>query len=518
MSLLKKPDPSASVSSIEEDITAPKPLSVSEKCEAHGVFLLGLSSGQGNPVIFHTPSQSVITLTAQKASMYRLGEVILGATGGRKYSEKGQDLGPDYDESYLRIQEQCSKLGPVIFERLRGPGIWLENGRPYYHTGKAFVRHGGHTYISDPRGFITPAPGNLLEMAQHFWVEISQAYGDDTATAILGFIVSSLAGASIPWRSHLWITGPRGTGKSTIWKIMREVYGEYSVSLDGRSSAAGIRQQVKSSTRPVLLDEAEPGEMRGEGKGVLALARSSSSGSEIFLGTPSGDSVTYCLHSSFCFASINPADLNAADASRFHVVNLKRRAGGRIPRFGKGFLHTFGQVILQSIINRYDEFTGAIEKAKESLVGEEERLKDTVGTLIGSAGFAMPKLLEVETMKYDKEAFKEDDARILLEKILSARIETDLTVSQSVLGEDRVESAEALGVKRVRSEKHGDYIFVSAKNDALKTLAKLFGSYVSVLKRLPGAQERTAKLAGRVVKGIGIPIEGNIQIDRMEDP
>ena len=299
---------------------------------------------------------------------------------------------------------------------------------------------------------------------------------------------------------------------------MREVYGEYAVSLDGRSSSAGIRQQIKSSTRPVLLDEAEPEGMRGEGKGILALARSASSGSEIFLGTPSGESITYCLHSSFCFASINPAELNAADASRFHVVNLKRRAGGRMPKFAKGFLRTFGQVVLQSIIDRYDDFIGAIEKAKEGLAGEEERLKDTIGTLVGSAGFAMPKLLEVPTLAFDREAFLEDDAKILLDKILSARLNAETTISQAILDDNSQGGAEVVGIKRVHSEKHGDYIFVSSKNPELKKLAGLSGNYATVLKRLPGTQERTAKIAGRVIKGIGIPLDGNVQVERTEDP
>ena len=508
MSLLTRP----ATSTIEESIST---RSVTEKCEANGIFLLGLSSG--NPVIFHAPSQAVLTLTVQKVSMYRLGEVALSAIGGRRFTSDGDDLGPDFENAYLTLQDACSKFGAVVFEKLRGPGLWLENDRPFFHDGKTFVKKNGHMYMSDPRGFISPASGNLLEMSQEFWLELYQAYGQETATAVLGFIVSSLAGASIPWRSHLWITGPRGTGKSTLWKIMREVFGEYAVSLDGQSSAPGLRQQLKASTRPVLLDEAEPDGMRGEGRGILALARSASSGSEIFLGSQSGDSVMYSLHSSFCFASIFPADLKAADASRFHVVNLKRRAGGRMPRFAKGFLKEFGQVVLHSIIEQYDSFVGAIEKAKEGLAGEEERLKDTIGTLIGSAGFAMPKLLEVPTLAFDREAFQEDDAKILLDKILSARLSPEMTVSQAIL-DDNSNNADVVGIKLVHSEKHGDYIFVAAKNPELKKLAGLSGNYATVLRRLLGTQERTAKIAGRVIKGIGIPLDGNVQVERTEDP
>jgi len=485
-----------------------------EGLEVLGGVPLGIKGG--NPVVFHEDSQEILELSGSKPSMLRLGDRCLTALGGRRTNDKGKDLGPDWEKAYLRLQEICQKKGTFFMERLRGPGLWLEDGKPFFHDGKKFVKTDKHMYVSDPRGFVEPEPGNLLECAQIFYIQIYQAYGKETATALLGFIVSALAGGAISWRFHLWLSGPRGTGKSTIWGILREIFGGYAIALDGKSSAAGIRQQIRASTRPVLLDESEPQEMRGEGKGILALSRASSSGSEMFLGTPDGKGVSYVLHSSFCFGSINPPDLSAADASRFHIVNLERRRGGKRPAFRKNFLCHLGRTILWHLIQNLDRFREAVEGAKVlALVGEEERLQDTIGTLIGATNFAFadgkPGPVGCPlTIEFSKEVFQVDDAKIILEKLLQAQIRPGLSLTQAVLSEDDDEKkqAEAFNVKIVVSEKNGTFLFIPARNESLKKMTGLSGRFQHVIKRLPGVLDNQVAKFGKVsVKGIGVPIE-----------
>lgn len=487
--------------------------------EYFGFIPLGVSCG--NPVVFDVTSQAIIEISKTSASTAKLGDKALRHFGGTRYSEKGKDLGPDWENGYFVLQTECRAKGVFYQEHTRGPGLWLDDEKPKFHDGKKFVRTEYHCYVGDPKGFIQPQTGNLLEYAQVFFIELYQAYGKDTAIALLGYVVSALAGGSIDWRSHIWLTGQRGVGKTTVWKILKEIFGGHAVAVEGRSSAAGIRQQLKASARPVLVDEAEPKSMRGEGQGLLMLARSSSSGSEQVLGTPDGKGFSFRLNSSFCFGSINPPDLNAADASRFHVIRLGRRPGGREPRFLKGFLGRFGQAILHALISDHSRLLDSIESAKDQLGPVEERLKDTIGTLIGSATFVMPSLAGVE-FGYDKSSFAQDDAQDMLHKILSAQVRQDTSMAMSLADPAKRGAAEAFGVKIVGSE-HGKLLFISGSNDPLKKAAGLAGNYLEVLSRLPGARKaHKAKVGGRSIRGLAIPLElceiEELPVAHLEEP
>lgn len=482
-----------------------KPAPAPTTWEGFGFTPLGVAQS-GNPVVFGKVNQAILEISNTKAVVSKLGQVAIYKLGGSKVDKNTGDRTPDYDKAFFNLLEQCSKIGTFWAERFRGPGVWIDEGKVKFHKGDRFEKTSEHYYAADPRGFISPEKGNVLEYAQHFYVELSQAYGKDTASALLGFVVSALAGGSLKWRSHLWLTGPRGVGKTTVWKILSEVFAGHAVDVEGRSSAAGIRQHVKASARPVLVDEAEPGTMRWEGQGLIMLARASSSGAEQVLGTPDGKGCSFRLNSSFCFASINPPAMNAADATRFHIVRLNRHTGGRLPTFKKGFLDRFGQIILHELIHNHDGLIGSIDIAKGKLKGAEERLKDTIGTLIGSAGFVMPKLLEVEALRFNQSAFEQDDAIDMLNKILGAQIKADLSVSMALTGAESL-AAEAVGV-RVMTNDSGKWVFVANHNEPLKEKAKIQGNYAEVLARLSGAQTSyKARVGGRSARGIAIPWE-----------
>ncbi len=471
--------------------------------EYYGFIPLGVHAG--NPMVYDTVSQSILEISKSPSSTGKLGETALTTFGGRKSSDKGRDLGPDWERAYFQLQEVCREKGAFFQEHTRGPGLWKESNGIKFHDGKRFEKT-EHCYIGDPKGFIIPQTGNLLEYAQVLFIELYQAYGKDTAFALLGFVVSALAGGSIEWRSHIWITGPRGVGKTTVWKILNEIFGGHAVAVEGRSSAPGIRQQLKTSARPILIDEAEPKSMRNEGQGLLMLARSSSSGAEQVLGTPDGRGFSFRLNSSFCFGSINPPDLNAADATRFHVIKLSRKQGGRSPRFPKNFLNHFGQIILHELIDDHSRLLDAIETAKERLGEVEERLKDTIGTLVGSAVFAMPALAGVE-FGYDNTAYSQDDAKDMLQKILSAQIKAGLSVSMALTDSGERKSAEAYGVKIIETD-CGRFLFVGRANDSLRKIAGLAGNFSEVLARLPGAKKNhKAKVGGASIRGVAIPLD-----------
>jgi hypothetical protein len=124
------------------------------------------------------------------------------------------------------------------------------------------------------------------------------------------------------WRTHVFINGPKNTGKSTLIKGMTDLLDPMAVALDGTSSEAGIRQSIGADSRPVILDEFESDGSIGRMRQVLKLARSASTGgAPIARGTPEGKALQFQVHSSFCFGAIIPINGTAADRSR--IVELE---------------------------------------------------------------------------------------------------------------------------------------------------------------------------------------------------
>ena len=71
------------------------------------------------------------------------------------------------------------------------------------------------------------------------------------------------------WRPQVAIIGPSQAGKTTLFKVLSQMFGNLTVMSSG-STAAGIRQAIKSSAKVVLCDEFESSRHRTE---VLEMLR-----------------------------------------------------------------------------------------------------------------------------------------------------------------------------------------------------------------------------------------------------
>lgn len=144
--------------------------------------------------------------------------------------------------------------------------------------------------------------------------------GDRDVDLALGWFAHSFFAGCLNWRTHLSLTGARGTGKSTLITFISKLLNEFALLADGATTEAGIRQVVKKGAKAVILDESE-----ASGKKIaqnLNMLRSASSGAKLIRGTADQNGATYELKIAGLIAGIVPPVFNAADSSRFLQITL----------------------------------------------------------------------------------------------------------------------------------------------------------------------------------------------------
>jgi len=235
------------------------------------------------------------------------------------------------------------KTGIYSPENIRGRGCWMDRGRVVFHSGERLIVDGvpcdpiaiksSNIYQKLPSFFdltntvpLTAAEGKALAKISHRlrW------RGRDSLTADLftGLIATAPICGTLRWRTHGWISGPPGSGKSFILnELAGRCLGPLSVRPEGSSTEAGIRQQIQSEAIPVLFDEAEAQGRQGVDRRnmIIQMMRSASTdgGGKLFKGTANHQAHAFKIQSQFMLASIGVSLTEAADATRCLVLELE---------------------------------------------------------------------------------------------------------------------------------------------------------------------------------------------------
>lgn len=228
---------------------------------------------------------------------------------------------------------------------------------------------------------------------------------------VMGAIGASLIGGALPWRPHVWITGGRGTGKSTLngsGGVLDELFGAGQFRT-GNSSAAAIRQSLQNSTVPVAIDEIEASDNNNRAIEVIETARISSSGDKMHRGGQDHQAHEFTLRSVFWCSSINIPPLKPQDRSRFAVVELKplkdrplgRNETGEPPVLSDYHLPQLGQALLRRMIDGWARLEATKAKFHGALaaIGHDARACDQFGTLLACA----------DLLLYDRKAAPDDE-------------------------------------------------------------------------------------------------------------
>lgn len=237
-----------------------------------------------------------------------------------------------------RIQETA---GIFDLNRLRGLGAWFDKGTPVIHLGGSLYVNGQAIqlddfqtdYIYEKKPSIAVKLQTVLPVEESKkFIEILRLarwekphYGDILA----GWIFSAIVCGAMPFRSHLYLIGARGSGKSWVLEnIVRPVMGGMCIPLSSKTTEAGVRASLSSNVLPVVLDEAEGESIEDKKRlqAIIDLSRSASSenAAPIVKGSMGGGgAVSYLVRSSFLFASINSTMSKSADLSRTTFIKLK---------------------------------------------------------------------------------------------------------------------------------------------------------------------------------------------------
>lgn len=243
--------------------------------------------------------------------------------------EKDGEQVTNWDYAASDLMERCHHKGVHTPEDVRGIGIYpekIENGET------VFVINNGANAFNQPTNsnyyYIKKTPFRY-EKGDH--VPCLNFMGTlknlPTKTKVGGLYlaasyVQSFIFPVLPWRFHLWLTGERGTGKSTVLEFLKR--GGHFIELVQDTTPAGLRQNFASDQTAILYDEAEPSNEKIPAIINLARESSSNSGAKFLRGTAGGKAIHHNSQFNFLMSSIQIPTLGAADASRFLFVELIR--------------------------------------------------------------------------------------------------------------------------------------------------------------------------------------------------
>ena len=228
----------------------------------------------------------------------------------------------------------CHKRGVYTQDIVRGAGAWPDGKSAVVNLGYSVYRCAtgetiGHNDMKGKEVYVRSNSVYDLSVAP---LRNAEAYKlrqicdkltwrrKIDGTLLAGWLVLAPIGGALYWRPHIFLTGSKGAGKSTVINdVVMRVVDRMAIKMDGGSTEAGLRQAVRESTRPVIMDEFE-GENRRDAEQVdkiLNWARKGSSGGAIV-----NANGYFRARSCVCFAAINPLVIKDADKERNTLLEL----------------------------------------------------------------------------------------------------------------------------------------------------------------------------------------------------
>lgn len=485
----------------------------------------------------------------------------------------------DWVSAGSHLMRECTNAGVYDPAKIRERGVWMDNKRAVLHTGDAILVEGTSVNPAKFRSeFIYPRRPVLFEE----WDGLDHASPDSLGRTIreacnkvrwekaiygdllAGWIATAVVCGGLQWRTHAWITGNQGSGKTTVVnQIAGACLGGLAIYPIGESTEAGIRQSVRNDARPVVFDESEATKNKEERRAaVIQLMRQSSSETRgrIMKGTISHQAVSFTLRSAFLMSSIGVGLKEAADLTRTAVLTVRppdaitphqREAQEKQWREFMSACasvpHTAPQQLLARQVNNLKTLRSNIEVFKEVIAVSmgNRRLGDQLGTLLAgcysliSSGEMTTALAEKYLAKYEWGEFTETRAQredlALLHHLTGStiRVETMNHGTQERLIGELIEIAfrhtddkrvsediasstlKRYGMK-VDHQKGGVWIGLSVQSlNRVMQGSDYYEGWQKVLERHPYAQrsESPVKFAGQTSRALFIPKQEFVQLE-----
>lgn len=332
--------------------------------------------------------------------------------------KESEIIGFDQAKASDALIVECTRRG--IFDpagKIRGAGAHRGNGDALViHCGNSVMRrglridgspddivfyptgvHGEHVYPAapsiprpwpEPVGYTVAIAALALIKQWHWKRELLDP------VLVLGGMGAAMVGGALDWRPNIWITGGKGTGKSTLngkRGLLDLMMGKGQLR-SADTTAAGLRQRLRNSTVPVFLDELEAEEDLRRTKSILELARVSSSGDDAHRGGQDHKAMEFTLQSSFWASSIVIPPMAPADKSRWAICALRPiREGAKRPEMKPAKMAEMGQQLLRRMIDGWWRWSATFEAYQDALsaMGNNSRACDQFGTLLAAYDLLM---------------------------------------------------------------------------------------------------------------------------------
>jgi hypothetical protein len=321
---------------------------------------------------------------------------------------------------------QCEKIGWQLRQactlkgvwdpatKMRGVGAWRDaDGRLILHCGDGIWQSGSvlppdifaarwHR-IGEIGGYVYPAmppqprplegkiPGGMVGSPAGELLDAISSWsfrrGAIDERLIIGWIAAAMIGGALKWRPAAWVTGDKGTGKSTLLEVVGRVLGGSAV-VTSDATAAGIWQHVGLNSLPVILDEQEAEEDNRKASNILKLARQASSGGVVIRGGANHKGSEFTARSCFLFSSILVPPMQPQDKSRMAILELDPLANeGPEPELSPKHWGPIGKALRRRMAMGWPRFEATRAAYYEALkgIGHEARGADQFGTLLAAA-------------------------------------------------------------------------------------------------------------------------------------
>ena len=410
--------------------------------------------------------------------------------GGQQGKPDGK--GVDWIQAGTQIMKKCEEVGVYDPKRERGRGIWIDKAddgvdRAVLNTGGKLIvsRQGnptreidfvrfksrwvyGKSYdlILDAGDYSHQASDDDGRMIRELCNKVrwdAPIYGD----LLAGWIATAVVCGGLQWRTHAWVTGNQGSGKSTIVReIAGACLGDTAIWPLGATTEAGIRQTVGNDAVPVVFDEAETDDEKKavaaaqRRKAVIDLMRQASSEGRgrILKGSANHSAQAFTMRSAFLMSSIGVGLKEAADLTRTAVLTIKP----------------------------LDSYT------RDEQVRKDQEFKDFL-SLASEIPLEMPQRLlarqlqNLFTLRHNIDIFKETIANVLANRRIGDQLGTLIAGCHSLYSTKRLDMKQC--EKYLNTVNLDEFLQVKSEREDLELLRHIVGSPIRV-ETAHGVQER----------------------------
>jgi energy-coupling factor transporter ATP-binding protein EcfA2 len=250
-------------------------------------------------------------------------------------SKQGMKLNLNAIETALIVY--CKNKGRFDTDKKRLVGSYNDESRVVIHLGDKLLVNGKEKRLDLESENIYEAELGKINVdteAEIMTVEESREILESLKTLkfrdkmdlrfLIGWYFAAPLSGIWEWRSHLWMIGESGAGKSTVASLLNSLLSNFK-KFYNNATEAGIRSDLKSRTLPVIFDEFEQSAITTDA--VLQLMRTGSSDTDADITKGSsggGGAVKYRIRSMFFALSTMSGLKLVQDNNRFTTITLQK--------------------------------------------------------------------------------------------------------------------------------------------------------------------------------------------------